>query len=1003
MSSGDVYFDPAVVESHIDEDLIFRKENGIPYKPLIHFEEKDQLLKKDKKKHSTNDKYNRGSATEALDSLTEFKMKEAAAIQKLETDNEETRRDSLIMTNTLLAGLPRFEVTKTQVYPMSPEEVRNLSIVAIASFNKESDMNGGLFDKRMGSITRREICITCGRDDQGCGGHPGHIDLPQPMVNPIFEKETIWTAQCTCSYCGDTFIDEKFFYALGLNKIPQKNLLKVVAELSDKWLWRLHDHNIAKTIYSNDFLGPKLCYTLDANVKSPKYIRSVSRLAKIFSLIPPEKLKFLGFVGKTNPSNFIMYCIPCCPPHIRPPSIVNGRTVDHPLTERYSNILISIVRLNRHLGSDVERESEFEVLHSHIKSIAFGPEKKMGVTVPLKESGIFPGLSTKKGLLRGGMMGKRVNDCGRTVFAPGFELNFGEGGMPLSAAIKTNTTPIRVHQYNLAKVITAYQRGEYKSTVMSLVSEKGSFPIRETHIRGYIPKIGDIFLRGIKNGDRGLMGRQPSLHKFSIIALTFVRNKWDTNKIHNLLNHAFNADFDGDEGTRHHLQEIMAMCEADTIMNAKNQIMNDQSNRPVMAMSFHGLQGPYLMTKIWIINGKRCEVTIPEKRWNECMSLLSAVSHRKATLEERLTRHGVPLYSGRALFSVVLPTNFTYNGGGLKIIDGILIKGTLKKSNIGLKVMSLVQVIHKEYSNKEAARFLNDTQKISDWFVMWHNLSLGYRDFDANRSEVLKHLKKDLTKMQLEHFNLGPKPDDEISRFFWMRALHGIIDKTKINGKKIGEEFLKDNNALNILSEDRGAGVKGSLANTSQITGSLGAQFKGANIPNPDLKGGTRCSPYFPSNDVSLESIGYVFRSYMDGISPSDSFFHQIAARITLIDTARNVSEIGYTHRRVEKALEQILINHLGIVVSTDGKMFQPAWGAIWNVAKIIPVKNHKIGEKLYFCDPQSEADLLNRIYERKVLGYEKPRDHKVKTMTFYEKFKLEHGRFPKFSEVDDE
>lgn len=1002
--SSDVYFDPVMINNQVKQELEYRKQNGIVSKPLIIFEDKDVLLKKDKPKQFINNRNVRGVMSEALNSLNEFRQKENAINQKLETDDEEIRRNMLIEINTLLSNLPKFEVIRTQVYPMSSEEVKNLSIIPIVSPNKESNMEGGLFDKRLGSIIKKEICVTCGRDDQGCGGHMGYINLPQPMVNPIFEKESIWSAQCICSYCGDTFIDEKFFYALGLNKIPQKNLLKVVAELSDKWLWKLHNHNnIARTIYENDFRGPKLCYTVEVDGKSLKYVRSIARLAKIFALVPKEKLRFIGFTGKTHPSNFIMYCIPCVPPHIRPPSIVNGRTVDHPLTERYVNIIISIIRLNRHVGSDVDRESEFEILHSHIKSIAFGPEKKFGVVVPLKESGIFPGLSTKKGLIRGGMMGRRVNHCGRTVFAPGFELNIGEAGIPLSAALKKNTLSIKVHQYNLAKVIESYKKGEYKSIVMSLVSEKGSFPIKEKHIREYTPKIGDIFIRRIKNGDRGLMGRQPSLHKFSIIAFSFVTNKWDTNKIHNTTNHGFNADFDGDEGTRHHLQEIMAICEADTIMNAKNQIMNDQSHRPVMAPSFHGLQSPYLMTKTWIIGGKRSEVIIPEKRWNECMNLLSEVSYRKTSLNERLKRHGVTPFSGRALFSVSLPTNFTYNGNGLKIIDGILVKGTLKKSNLGVKVMSLVQIIYKEYNNKEAARFLNDVQKISDWFIMWHGFSLGYKDFDVNRAEVVKMLKKDLTKMQLEHFNLGPEPEDEISKFFWTRSLHGIIDKTKINGKKIGEQFLPDNSALNILSEDRGAGVKGSLANTSQITGSLGAQFKGANIPTRDLKNGTRCLPYFPSNDVSLESIGYIFRSYMDGINPSDSFFHQIAARITLIDTARNVSEIGYTHRRVEKALEQILIGHLGIVVSTDGKMFQPFFGSIWNVAKIVPVKNSKVGEKLYFCHPQDEADLLNRIYERQVLGYDKPVDHKQIIISEYDKFKADYGRYPRFSEYTSE
>lgn len=252
--------------------------------------------------------------------------------------------------------------------------------------------------------------------------------------------------------------------------------------------------------------------------------------------------------------------------------------------------------------------------------------------------------------------------------------------------------------------------------------------------------------------------------------------------------------------------------------------------------------------------------------------------------------------------------------------------------------------------------------------------------------------------MQVEYYNLGPKPKDEVSHFFWMRALHGIVDKTKINGKKIGEQFLKENNSLNILSEDQGAGVKGSLANTSQITGSLGMQFVGSNIPTPELKNGTRCLPYYVPNDVTLESMGYVVKSYMDGIGPSDSYFHQMASRITLIDTARNVSEIGYTHRRVEKALEQILNNNLGMVISTDGKLIQPTFGPGWNIGKTMPVKNSKVGEKIFFCNPKIEADIMCRIYEKQN-GF-KHNDKPEKPISEYEKFQLEHGRFPKLSEL---
>lgn len=995
-------FNADVLKDKVKSEIEYRRVNNIESRPLLNFSgdvesafidsTSEASIKKGFKK-----KKRLQEITEILDPLAKFRMMEEAELKKLEIDDEDRKRNQLIVSNRLIADLPKCEVTKTQIYPMSQDEIRALSVCKIISPDRGSELNGGLFDKSMGSTQRGVLCITCNRDDKGCPGHMGYIDLPKPFINPIFEEEVILTADCVCPYCGDTYIDEKFFYALNLHKIPKKKLLRAVSELSNKWLYKLHDHGIVKTTYARELKGSKLCYSLEIENRTKTIVRSIPRLAKIFSAIPKEKLKFLGYTGKSHPLNFIQHCIPVCPPCIRPPSIVNGKIVDHPLTERYVNILTSIIRLKRHNGAEVDRETEYENMYAHIRSIAFGPEKQKGVNIPLKESGIFTGLGTKKGIFRWNFMGKRVDCSARTVAGPGYELNFGEIMIPSSSAKTILLVPTIVCKLNHSLVIERYKKGVYKFMQMALVSDKGAWPIDEKHIRNYIPKIGDVLLRPVENGDRGLVGRQPSLHKFSIQGGTLILNEWDTVKIHNLLNHGLNADFDGDEFTYHILQDVVAMAESEMIMNSKYQIMNDQSNRTMMALTF-GLMGAYLMTRFWVISGKRTEVIIPEHRWNEVSSILND-SYRKESLSNRLATWNVPERSGRALFSLTLPTNFTYKGNGLEIIDGILIKGVLKKSNIGLKVNSLVQIIYKSYGPKEAARFLNDSQKVADWFIMWNGLSIGYKEFDGNRKEVVKMLKVELNKMQVEYYNLGPKPSDSVQFFFWMRSIHGIVDKTKINGKKIGEKFLKENNTLNILSEDRGAGVKGSLSNTSQITGSLGEQFIGQDIPIPMLKGGTRCLPYFVSNDVALESMGYIFRSYMDGISPSESFFHQMASRITLIDTARNVSEIGYTHRRVEKSLEQIFINNLGMVVSTDGKMIQPLFNFGMNVGKMIPVKTSRCGEKIFFCDPQHEANLMNRIYEKR---HNIPHENKHKDISEYEKFKMNHGRFPKLSELLD-
>lgn len=1021
MASKGVYFDPDKVKSMVAEELDFRKMQGLKIKNADkHFLTTESQLTSGDAHPGKSFNSDRRFSAPPVDPMTAFKIQEESR-KRLEMDNQEDKRKTIIETNTLLSQLPKCEIIKTQLYVMAPSEVRKKAIVNVNSIVREPGLNHGLFDKRMGSVLRGDICITCKRDDRGCGGHMGCIELPEKIVLPMFKKQCIWALQCICPYCGDTYIDEKIFMALKLYLVPKRKLLKVIADLSDKWLWKLHDHGgIAKVIYEKEFRGRKLCYIYDVDGPAQKYIRSINNMIKMFTSVPEEKWKLIGFPGATRPINFITDVIPCAPPHIRTVSIVNGKSMDHPLTERYMNILTSIIRLQQHTGAKIERENELDSLYSYIESIAYGPEKKLGVKTPIKEAGILLGLGTKKGQIRNNMMGKRVDHCGRTVAGPAFEANMGEVLIPKAGA-KVLLVPVMVHQYNIQRVIKEYRAKMYKFIVMKLVSAKGMFAIGDKQIKEYTPEIGDVLLRHIRTGDRILCGRQPSLHAESIQAFNAVVHDWDTVKIPNYMNHALNADFDGDELTYHVLQNTMAMAEADTIMNSKYHIMNIQSNKPMMAMAFHALMAPFLATKGWIINGKKTEVTIPDKRWNEALALLND-SYRKTSLDARLKRHNIALRSGRALFSVCLPTNFTYSGGGLTIIDGIITKGILKKSNIGLKVLSLVQILAKMYSIKEACRFINDMQKISDWFIMWHGLSMGYKDFDSNRSEVIKMLKKNVNKMQIEMFNLGPRPTDEIPLFFYMRALHNIVDKTRDNGKKIGEEFLTENNGLNILSEDKGCGAKGSLNNTSQITGSLGEQFKGAYIPEYDLKGKTRCLPYYVSNDISLQSIGYVIHSYMDGITPPESFFHEIASRITLIDTARNVSEIGYTHRRVEKSLEPIIISWLLLVVSSDGRLFQPIFGAGFNIGKLIPVKTKRTGERIFFCNFEDEAKLLCRIHEKKVLGITdeneaaenaaisegrgttgliKKKAKIIKVDDEFHSFKKANGRFPKFSELE--
>ena len=995
------FYDPEKVSALVEDEIMLRKNRGIkPIKPSLKLRKELPWVGSNTRTNNLNS-FRNSHVEPKLDPFASFESQQNAKNVSKQPDKK-TKMDIIVEQNTLLNNLPKYEVVKTRIYPYSPGEIRKCCITNIHSTSKESGLTHGLFDQRLGSMKSGEICVVCNFDDKRCGGHPGYIELPEKIVLPIFKKHCILTLKCICPFCGELYINEEFFRSLNLDKVPEQKLLKVVSELSEKWLYKLHNHGIERHVYENDFKGSRLLFTVKTLGEDKKYIRSIENMEKMFSLIPKNKFAMLGFTGSTMPINWLTDVIICAPSCIRPPAIVNGKPMDHPLTTLYSEILKGILTIQVHTGTHVDREKALDSLYANIESIATGPEKKSGFKPSLKESGILKGLGSKRGLTRGNTQGKRVDHNGRTVAGPGYDLNTGEVEIPKFFSEKL-IVPVTVHKYNHSRVVERYREGVYTHMIMKLISSKGLFRIEEKHIKGYTPEIGDILYRHVETGDFILCGRQPSLHAESILGFNAIVHKWSTVRIHSSNNGCFNADFDGDELTIHVLQNITAMVEAMTVMNFKFHVMNIQSNKPMMGMSFHGLTGPFMGTKAYLIDGIMKEATIPEKRFNEAISLICD-SYRKETLEARLIRHNIPIRSGRALFSSVLPTNFTYNGSGLKIIDGIIVEGVLSSKNIGTATLSLVQILAKMYSYKEACRFITDTQKLADWFTMWQGLSIGYKDFNVNRKEVLKIIKKDLNMMQIEIFNLGPRPKDENKLFFWMRAMYGILGRYKDKANEIGVKCLTPTNTLVKLGKGKdGCGAKGSEANTTNAIGSLGTQFVGSNIPEYELKNGTRCYPFFVSNDVSVESIGYIVNSYMDGIPLVAALFHNAASRITLIDTAKNVSKIGYTHRRVEKSLEPIKNSWLGIVSSTDGKMFQPLFGSGFDVGKSMPVKSSRTGERIWFCNFENEADLLCRIHERKHFGDDFKTLPNPRKETVFEKFRNEHGRLPRFSEIQSD
>lgn len=59
-----------------------------------------------------------------------------------------------------------------------------------------------------------------------------------------------------------------------------------------------------------------------------------------------------------------------------------------------------------------------------------------------------------------------------------------------------------------------------------------------------------------------------------------------------------------------------------------------------------------------------------------------------------------------------------------------------------------------------------------------------------------------------------------------------------------------------------------------------------------------RSLPHFPRGDKTPAGKGFVANSFYSGLTPTEFFFHTMAGREGLVDTAVKTAETGYMSRR---------------------------------------------------------------------------------------------------------
>lgn len=661
----------------------------------------------------------------------------------------------------------------------------------------------------------------------------------------------------------------------------------------------------------------------------------------IFHHISTDEIKKMGLSNDyARPEWMIITVLPVPPPPVRPSISMDGGTGprgEDDLTYKLGDIIRANGNVRRcetegspaHVVAEFEQLLQFHVATYMDNDIAGQPQALQKSGRPVKS--IRARLKGKEGRLRGNLMGKRVDFSARTVITGDPNLSLDEVGVPRSIA-RTLTYPETVTPYNIQKLHQLVKNGPNQHPGARYVIRDSGERIDLRHHK----RAGEISLqygwkveRHIIDGDYIIFNRQPSLHKESMMGHRVRVLPYSTFRLNLSVTSPYNADFDGDEMNLHVPQSEETRAEISQLCMVPLNIVSPQKNGPLMGIVQDTLCGIYKISRRDVFLSKE-----------QVMNILLWVPDWDGVLPQPAILKPRPKWTGKQIVSLVIPAGLNFsrassegfspvNDDGLLISGGELMYGLPTKKTVGAAGGGVVHIIFNEKGPEAAMKFFNGAQTVVNYWLLHNGFSIGIGDTIPDKDTIqqienaVNKQKEDvaeITRSATEN-ELEPLPGMNVRETFESKVSKAL-NKARDDAGAVTEESLKD---LNNATQMARSGSKGTTINISQMTAVVGQQsVEGKRIP---FGFKYRTLPHFTKDDYSPESRGFVENSYLRGLTPTEFFFHAMAGREGLIDTAVKTAETGYIQRRLVKALEDVMAKYDGTVRNSLGDIVQFVYG----------------------------------------------------------------------------
>ncbi|KAJ7590794.1 hypothetical protein C8J56DRAFT_858082 [Mycena floridula] len=522
------------------------------------------------------------------------------------------------------------------------------------------------------------------------------------------------------------------------------------------------------------------------------------------------------------------------------------------------------------------------------------------------------------------------------------------------------------HQVSLDK-LTVEQRTAIASQLMTPQEETRSGVNR----RGLFTRTAAVnkkVYRHLQNGDMLILNRQPTLHKPSMMchkARVLLGEK--TIRMHYANCNSYNADFDGDEMNVHFPQNQIARAEALLIANTDNQYLVPTSGNPL-----RGLIQDHVVAGVWMTS--QDTFFTREEYFQLLYGALREDQNyegvRFLTLPPTIWKP-VPLWTGKQIISTVLKnitpehlcglnlTSKTKSPGHLwsydpsndKVVfmDGELMYGVLDKSAFGASEYGLVHSVYELYGAEIAGKLLGILSRLFTKYLQHRAFTCRMDDLtltpegNAKRRDVFQRGQNFGTDGAVENFpSLNGMSKEQIPE-----ALTSLLQDVLRDDDKMASLDLTVKNKLSKLTKSVAdecmpkhlsrkfphnnmqtmtqSGAKGSAVNVNQISCALGQQeLEGRRVP---VMVSGKTLPSFKPFETKAMAGGYVASRFLTGIKPQEFYFHCMAGREGLIDTAVKTSRSGYLQRCLIKHLEGLRVHYDHTVRGSDSSIYQFHYG----------------------------------------------------------------------------